>query len=349
MYPPHVPPPASSLSAYRTWQRLKVIFGVTFLGLFAGATAACMVLGWLGPHLTGGTTILSYYRADTTPRDSLPLLSSDVIDSVATKLVSVYHQKMVQPGGITYFDPHDRVGQGVILSSDGWLAVSTPQPPEKNAVWYVLTTSGSFVSTTQVLYSADQGLAYVKVVINHSLRPIEFNQQVMLGDSVFTLTDTKPRPGIIDQFKAVAEAPLTTGMSPRFQVSDARAGVAIDAAGRLVGILNNQGSLVETSVIATTLPTIFKGRVPATASLGVNGWFTEDIPLFNHQTKAAGFLVTNPISKNSLFKKGDILTELQGVIVRRGVLWYTETTSTVHARLFRVGKQIELSAKVFPL
>jgi hypothetical protein len=349
MYPPHVPPPASSLSTYRTWQRLKVIFGVTFLGLFAGATAACMILGWLGPHLTGGTTILSYYRADATPRDSSPLLSSDVEDSLATKLVSVYRQKMVQPGGITYFDPHDRVGQGVVLSSDGWLAVPALQPPERNSVWYVLTTSGSFVSTTQVLYSPDQGLAYLKVAVNRSLRPIEFNQQVTLGDSVFTLSDTRPQAGIIDQFKGFAEALLTTGIAPRFQVSSARPGVAVDISGRLVGILNNQGSLVESSVVAATLPAIFKGRVPATASLGVSGWFTEDIPFFNHQTKAAGFLVTNFTGKNLPFKKGDILTDLQGIIVRRGVLWYTESTSSVHARLFRAGKQIEFSAKIFPL
>ena len=86
------------------------------------------------------------------------------------------------------------------------------------------------------------------------------------------------------------------------------------------------------------------------ASLGIEGWFSTEQPLIIKNESINGFYINKVLTTNNLLRAGDIVLQVNGVVVDQTNLWYTiyntPVGDTVKLQILRGGKEMVIDAKI---
>ena len=360
MHPPHLPPKTSNIEIHRLWQRLKFLLAVVLFSVIAGMSGASMMLGWIWPRFAEGDTWITSYIS---PGLSRAQLESHVREEVSSRIVAV-HKGLPNLNGTNYLNK--KIGDGIMLSSDGWLALYQPNYDGSYKNMYVVTGDGKVWQPEKAMLDKYSGILYVKIK-DGQFKVAGFIDENSALDDVFVFHNSYwyhgsvLYPSLNYQVPHLDSAPiLSYSLNGSFNVG----GVAINNQGRVVGFVNEKNLLLPSLYLTRILPKILNQQALSYPSLGVDGWFSEEQAIVSATAKAGcrltaaencvgvgekiqGFMVSNVWSASNALHKGDVLQEINGRVVTADNLWYIISSDQVlNAKILRAGKTLEIIVKV---
>ncbi len=346
--PPHLPAPTCSIEQHARHERLKFFFIAAFFGVLGGLTGASILLGWIWPGYGGGDTwSFSAYHAGAVVNP----LEGRVAEDSSDRLVSVYKDTSVA-GETRYLTDKNKVGEAVVLSTDGWLVMYTPSFDGVIKNWQVLDADGQVLPLEKTLFDRVAGLLYLKVVSQD--RVVAFADVPKIGDDVFvhengrwTQAAIESTDGSLFELSHLDSAPTTAYVVTR----SFEAGAPVfSRQGRLVGFIAKNNLILPVESFAPIVTSVLSGQGVRYPSFGVEGLFDEDEPIIISGKRVSGFLVQKVLVKNSLLKRGDVILEVNGQIVTKPILWHTMySNKEVRAVVLRAGTKIPLVLNFLPI
>lgn len=349
MKPPHLPVKTENPDTQRFIQRLKFLLFIVTISVLAGASGASMMLGWIWPRFAEGDMWIASY---TRPGLSRAQLENLIREETADRLVSV-HRGSVAVGEVNYFNK--KIGDGIMLSSDGWLAIYQPEYDGIYKNIYVVGNGGNVYQAASATWDKYSGMLYLKVK-DDQFKVVEFVDENASFEDIFVWQDsnwyhgTVLHPVLHYKISHIDSAPVRQyALDSVFQSGQ----VAINNQGRVAGFITKDSTLLPAQNIARILPKILNKQGLSYPSLGVEGWFSDEQTIFintsqsDEKERAEGFFVSSVWSSASVLRKGDLIIELNGRIVTVDNLWYIiSSAQTVKAKIIRGGKIIELDVKI---
>ena len=357
MHPPHLPPKTSNVEIHRLWQRLKFLLAVVVFSVIAGMSGAAMMLGWIWPRFAEGDTWITSYSS---PGLSRVQLEARVREEVSSRIVTV-HKGLANLNGTNYLNK--KIGDGIMLSSDGWLALYQPNYDNNYKNMYVVTADGKVWQPEKALMDKYSGILYVKIK-DSQFKVVGFNDENSALNDIFIFHNSDwyytaaLYPSLNHQLPHLDSAPLLSySLNGSFNVGE----VAINSQGRVAGFVNEKNLLIPSFYLTRILPKILNQQALSYPSLGVDGWFSEEQNIISDKAtsstisgnevgigeKISGFMVSNVWSAPNLLRRGDVVQEINGRIVSADNLWYIISgDQTVNVKILRAGKQIPLTIKV---
>lgn len=356
MHPPHLPPKSSSLEIHRLWQRLKLFLLVVVFGLIAGMSGASMMLGWIWPRFAEGDTWITSY---TSPGLTRVQLENRIQEEISSRIVNVYRGSS-SLNGTSYLNK--KVGDGIILSSDGWLAMYQPNYDGNYKNLYVTTKDGQVLQSEKAQWDKYSGVLYVKIK-DQQFKVVGFNDANSSLDNIFVFQNSHwyhgsaLYPSLDYKIPHLDSAPiLSYSLSGSFSTGE----VVINNQGRVVGFITEKNLLLPSFYITRILPKVLSRQTLSYPSLGVDGWFSEEQPIVSEKPKSGtdpangsgirekiqGFMVSNVWSASNPLRRGDVLAEINGRVVTADNLWYIISgDQALNAKILRAGKTLELVLK----
>lgn len=179
------------------------------------------------------------------------------------------------------FLPTDIVGEGVVLTSDGWIASSADVLLGRDQLVAVFADGVSItVPAGKAIKDEATGLAFVRVESDHlNVAPFGDDTTLLPGENVYA-----PKSGGLNVFSvfAVRETPVTTRAdliesSEKFSRRLILAGVGlglgapvIDASGKIVAVATSENSAVPAAYFTEAMKDVFLGKKIIRPTLGVH-------------------------------------------------------------------------------
>ncbi len=362
MFPPHIPPPSVSIAHHQMWFRFKIFATVLIASLLSGLVGAAIMLGWIWPvglvftNQGGVVTLLN--------RSGLNELAPEVTAAVNQEVLTIY-QKLGTDGLTRFLNPADKIGEAMILTSDGW-AVFPAKDFNVSAArgWQLLSSSGQLFIITQSVYDGRAGLTYVKITrpASATTTALEFTEarSVTFAPRLESISQVYVLVKGVWQSAVLRSGSAGLGVIPHLDnepaVGYALDGVfptgasVVDGGGRLVGFIKKDNIVLPGVIIDRLLPQVLsKGKV-AYPSLGVQGWFDDEQPIIVGGQRQSGFAISKVLTPGGALRRGDVITMLNGEAVRPDMWWGAlENAKNVSVSVLRSGKVIELTVPVMEL
>jgi len=209
---------------------------------------------------------------------------------------------------------------------------------------------------TNILSDPQAGLVYLKLADNKQVtgregaqfKVVVFgNELAHVGDEVYVLQNGEWQYAIIKQFLAHAESIPHLDSAPvtRYLVNiNVEPGqMVIDKAGKVLGIAGKDNLILPARYVVRVLNGVLEKKIVFYPSFGLEGWFDNEQKIAVGNESLAGFAVTKGSGN---VKAGDIITEINGLIVNEDNLWYNiNATSAVRVKIMRAGKILEVELK----
>lgn len=350
-FPPHLPAPACSLPRHRQWQRLKIIGVATFFGLAAGTTGAAVLLGWIWPGFGSEDVYLSAEHPNISSRQSV---QNQAENRISEKVFALYQKSTVQ-NGVRVLSPADHIADGVVGVTSGWLIAYVPNYDGRFQNWAIVGPTGALYRASNVLDDKRSGVVYVKIIrfdSTDSSAQAEQFKVATFGDTPQKFDDVFVYQGgeWLSTF-SVGSTENTNGASQLDSVPVANSGLAasfkngslvIDASGDLIGFVVDDNALLPISPLTSIFNAIENRTSVTYQTLGVEGWFSDNHPLFVNGEQVVGFLVNKTDVAKTLLRKGDVILEINGRPMTEENLWYTIGDKTVRLKVLRAGKEMEI-------
>ena len=343
MLPPHLPPKSCDIENHHRWRRLKILLVAVAFGLIAGMSGASVMLGWIWPRFADGEAWITSY---TRPSLSRAQLENHVRAEISTRIAAVY-KGVAGAGGVSYLNK--KIGDGIIVSSDGWLAMYAPNYDGSYRNMQVMTSDGKVEPPSSALFDKYSGVLFLKIK-DRQFKVVSFTDNVLASDDLFVFQDSYWYHGFIlypffgGQVPHFDSAPLQFySLSGSFGAGK----VAINNQGRVAGFVTEKNLLLPSFYVARILPDILSRQIVSYPSLGADGWFSDEQPIVFNKEKIKGFYVASVWSPASALRKGDVLLAVNGRVVAPDNLWYIiNDNQSVDAKVLRGGKEIQLKVKV---
>ncbi len=328
MFPPHLPPPSSSLRLHRFSKRFIFCLTILFLGVIAGGSGAAMMLGWIWPVVGVGEMGINSFSRPTIHSPVDETIRKETLD----KMVTVYRAPTMV-GEVSLLNPADRLGEAVALSSEGWFVMHAKEGDDaNNKNLRVVTPSGVIYLVEKVFFDRYGGFLYFKIsgLMQgvHLFKPVEFAQNTEIGDDFFWVRDDSWLPATVERIRPFSELDEhLDSISPHIYFSNRTNGpsfdgLAMNASGKLVGFFTSDGELIPATRFIQSVSTVLSQGVVNYRSLGVMGWYSAETPFWTENSNPNGFLVTKVLAKNSVLKRGDVLVEVNGDVADFDHVWY---------------------------
>lgn len=354
MFPPHLPPPTCNVNRHRQWGRLKNILISTFFGLLAGLTGSAIMLGWIWPMIENDY----WFTSGNTSVFTREQLQNRAETKISDKIFTVY-KKSNTLGGARYFSPSDKIADGVMSVTSGWLVMNIPQFDGRFKDWVAVSPNGSLFQVEKALSDKRTDLLFVKLsalnqeAAKEQFKVATFNTDVKQYDNVFVFQDGRWLSAVVTG-KTPREtenhldsiAPMAFSLNDKFR----NGSVAIDKGGNVIGFVADESVIVPLVSIDHFLSGIDEKTVVQYPSLGVEGWYGEEKLLVLNEEKTNGFIVTKVVGNKQFFQRGDIILEINGRQAEWGNVWYTILDNrNVRIKIWRAGKTIESEIPIVQL
>ncbi len=353
MIPPHLPPPSSNIKVYKKMQNIKFIIVVTFLALIAGVTGASIMIGWVWPMRGEADRFtISYYRSTAARKQ----LEDSILQEIFSRTVLVYSNSSLF-NGVETVQRDNFVGRGIVVSSDGWLVVYSPEFKDSAKNWRVVTNEGKSVGLEKAVYDQVNRMLFLKVSTTSSQyfkKQAEFVDGANNGDAAYVYDNNTWNYTMIESQRiSNASLPHRDGIFSQHYIlsNDFSSGdVVINAQGKVVGVVVEKNNVMPSSAFTHLISSVLNNATLQYRSLGAEGWFDSEQPVFINHLRVQGFFVDKIISKESVLKRGDVLMSIDNQVVDPTVLWYTiKNNAQVVLKIMRAGKIISVSAPVLLL
>lgn len=352
-YPPHLPAPSCNVATHRKWQRIKILLAAAVFGLVAGLSGAAIMLGWIWPGWGGGddwmvSRVNNSWLTHTQLEDRVRLEMVDRVAAVYTRVSSLH--------GVGYFSNDDKIGEAMVVTSDGWLVMRHSGSISGYKSWQVLFNDEVY-KITNILADQNAGLVYFKLAENKQVagrdgaqfKIVSFdNNLTHVGDEVYVLQNGGWQYAIVKQLltKAVSLPHADSAPVARYSLNiNVESGeIVIDKSGKVIGVVTDNGLVLPAQYISRVLAGVLEKKIVFYPSFGLEGWFNFEQPIVVGTESLKGFLVTKGSSGD--VRVGDVITEINGQIVNEENLWYNlNATSVARVKIFRIGKILEVELK----
>jgi len=345
--PPHLPVASCNLVNHRMWQRLKILLLIIFFSIITAIAGASMVMGWLWPTWGGGEIMISSRRQAAVSEKNLEdIVKKEILD----RIVSVYKVSS-KAYGVDYLKQENKIGEAVLVSSDGWIAFySTTQLNPTNLVIY--TNNKNTYSVEKTVYDKYTNINYLKLKIKDTkFKVINFASDVKSDDDLFVYSDnTWDYSYIKGEYYSNKNLPINDiSINKLYYLNtEHQSGqVVINKQGRMVGVVNIEGSLLLSKYINRSLSKFLKEEIISYPSLGIKGWYGFQQPIFVKNENIEGLFVNSVVDVKSKLRAGDIITEINGVVVGKADLWYIINNNIeVDLKILRNSKEIIIKSPI---
>lgn len=335
-----------------------MIGAATFFGLCAGVTGAAVLLGWIWPGFGGEYAYLSARQPASLARQAV---ADEAKVKIAEKVFSIY-QRSTLLGGVRSLDPSDHIADGVVGVTSGWLVGYVPGFNGRFKDWIIVGPTASLYQATKVLADKRSGLIYIKIarltpagssVFAEQFKVAAFTDTAETFDDILVLEDGQWYSTFLGKAVGAVSGSsyLDTAPSYNFTLPTPfkNGSLAIDGQGNVIGFVVGGSKLMPISFLTGVLEGIEERPRVTYPTLGVEGWFERDRPLFVNGAPTVGFLVNAIVAGRSGLRKGDVVLEINGRPMTFRNLWYTIGDKTVRLKVLRAGKAIELEVAVIEL
>ncbi len=353
-FPPHLPAPSSNIKTHRKWQRIKMLLAATAFGLMAGLSGAAVMLGWIWPGLGGGDSWVISSGTNRWLNNSQ--MEEQVRIEMNDRMVMIYsEQKTVHAVG--YLDEKNKLGEGVVLTSDGWVVMTESGEESSYKNWRVVLQNKSIFRVEKILTDRTSGLVYLKLAVldkniefnNTQFKAINFNNDLLKsGDSLYVGENGQWYGAIVrlsrSQAKQLPHPDFVPTTFYELNVGVKPGRILANGQGRIVGISLGDGTVLPAQYISRTLDSILaKGKITF-PTFGIEGWYNTERPIVIGTESISGFLVTKG---SDAIKTGDVLIEVNGKIVDEVDLWYNMTNNkSARFKVWRAGKSLEITSSI---
>ncbi|MFA6105278.1 MAG: hypothetical protein WC725_01600 [Patescibacteria group bacterium] len=356
MFPPHLPPPSSSLARHRQWERLKIIIAASAFGILAGLSGAAVLVGWIWPLVINDDGYFYNNSSLSIPREQLQVRAQNKIKD---QIFSIYRKATIV-GKVSYFSETDKVTDGVMSVTSGWLLSYVPTFDGRTKDWVVVGANGSLYSVTSSLFDKRTGLVYIKIqpriknsnVSDQQFRVVTFNNGLSQYDEVFVYQEGRWHSTMTSGQVASSEnSHLDTASTYLYNLSDSfkNGSIAIDSSGNMVGFIVGGGAVMSLVNENYFLNGIDDKKQIIYPSLGVEGWYSDEKLLIINEEKISGFIVSKVVGNRQFFQKGDVILEINGRSANRENLWYNMGAQRVRVSIWRNGNIIENQVPILQL
>lgn len=311
------------------------------------------MLGWIWPRFAEGDT---WITSNTRPGLSRAQLEDRIREEVSSRIVAV-HKGLIGLSGTNYLNK--KIGDGIMLSSDGWIAMYQPVYDGSYKSMYVVTNDGKVWQPEKALLDKYSGILYIKIS-DGQFKVSGFVDENSVLDDIFIFHNfywyhgSVLYPSLNYEIPHLDSAPI---LSYSFNGSFSAGEVVINNQGRVVGFVTEKNTLLPSFYLTRILPKVLSQQTLSYPSLGIDGWFSEEQTLVSGKTttgagsavgnKIQGFIVTNAWSVANPLHRGDVLTEINGRVVTADNLWYIiNSNQTFTVKVIRAGKNLELTVKL---
>lgn len=351
-FPPHLPNPSVSVDLHRRVGYFKLFLALTVVALVAGLSGAAMLLGWVWPYVGVGNfnapnlrVAVSHSRLDETMRHDLDNTVLNVYNGVTSA------------GGVETLSSENLIGSAVVVGSDGWLALYHSGAVVSVKNWRAISLSGARWRVTSAIPDARSGLLYLKVeregVRALPLRPVVFARWRDSADETFFWDGGVWHSAFIEGQRAHAltrphldSAPATEYI---LSVGVPPGAVVVNQSGALVGLGKGGLSMLPAEYVNRVWVSVREAGKAVYPTLGLEGWFTDEAPVFVNSQAVPGFFITHVFSSTTTLQRGDIITLLNGEAVSAADWWDALATPAVRVTVRRASSTLELTAPVVRL
>ena len=347
MFPPHLPPPSSSVARHRQIERLKIIAAAAIFGLLGGLSGAAVMVGWIWPLTVGEEGVFFGRGSVMTPREQL---QAKARLKISDEVFTIY-RAVTSAGKVNYFSDTDRLGEGVAAVTSGWVLVYQPNYDGRGKDWQVVAENGSLFTVSKTLFDKRTGLLYLKVAPKiggngseeQQFKVATFNSSLNQYDEVFVLQDGRWHSSMVNGSAPAGDSSHLDTASPYlYSITDSfkKGSVVIDGGGNMVGFISADNVVMSLVNENYFLNGIDEKKQLTYPSLGVEGWYSDEKLLIINEEKISGFIVAKVLGNRQFFQKGDIILEVNGRAATRENLWYNPGTR-VRVSVWRGGQIIE--------
>lgn len=348
-FPPHLPAPSCNIATHRKWQRVKILLAAAVFGLVAGLSGAAVMLGWIWPGWGEGedwmvSRVNNSWLNRTQLEERVRLEMADRVGVVYTRANTLR--------GVNYFSADDKIADAIMVTSDGWLVMNYVGNVSGYKSWQVVFDDKVY-KIANVLADANSDLVYAKLVVSGQtdgregtqFKIVSFeNDLASVGDEVYVLQNGGWQYAIISQLLSKAKkmphiesAPLTRYS---LNIAVAPGQVVIDKSGKTIGVVAGDGTVFPAQYISRALTIVLEKKAIVYPTFGLEGWFDSEQSIASDGVLLKGFFVTKG---SGVVKAGDVVTEINGQIVKEDVLWYNLNAATVaKVKVIRSGDTLEL-------
>lgn len=347
--PPHLPPPSASIELHRRWRALKVFLAISAIGVAAGFSGAAMLLGWVWPSIELGQIGSTAIRTTA----GRPLLDDTTRRSIAPMLMRVYNGVSTL-AGTTVFKNEQAVAPALVVGSDGWVVLYHPGPATAVKNWQALGGSTNRFRVLSAIADQTAGILFVHVEpqsgFTEPLKPAIFQNEVNAGDQVYAWSGSSWQSATVMSIRPEQNGNAHEDTAPvlRYAVNTALTpgSIVVSADGNAVGVVTQSGSVLPASHIARVWAAAHEAGEATYPTLGLEGWYAEEMPFFIGSNAAQGFLVNRSVTASSTLQRGDIITEVNGATLTADILWDYLQNQTVRLTVWRSGSSSEVVVPV---
>lgn len=349
VFPPHLPAPVCNIKSHNNWMQIRIILLAVGFGLLAGLTGAAIMVGWVWNDWGGGAELVG-------AQHFVNLVNKQLDAKVRTDLderLAVVYSHVNATAGVNYFNRKDKVGDALVVSSDGWLAMRASEW-QSPANWRVYFSNGATYPVEKSVFDRFAQILYIKLKLptttsGQQFKVVTFADDANAGDDVYVYNNGNwfyaSLTGAATQSATAAHldsAPVNMFLlNGDFPVGS----LAVNFQGRVVGISLGSRQLFPAQYVARMLPTILETGKISYPSLGVEGWYDTEQPLLSGAENINGFYVTKNLGGS--LRAGDIVTSIGNTVVTPDNLWYNIfAAKNVEATVLRKGKSIKLNLTV---
>lgn len=352
MFPPHLPPPSSSLNKHRQWERVKIAIYASLFGVVSGFAGAAIMLGWIIPNI-GDTAQQFIAKTQSESRDVIAVRSEQ---KIADKIYSIY-QKSTSAGDARYFSDADKIGDGIMGVTSGWLVAYLPKfsAPDKN--WLAVSPDGGMFSIGSYLFDKRTGFAFFKISplqknYDAQFKVVTFSGGLERYDRIYVLDGGRWQSTVnLGLVHGNMDTHLDSVYPLLYNISDSfkDGSVAVNSSGDVIGFVSGRTAILPLASADYYLNGIDQKSEITYPSLGVEGWFSDEKMIVLGNEKVTGFLVTKVNGNRAHFVKSDIILEVNGRPADWFALWNAVQGDTVSVTLWRNGKSITENVPVVKL
>ena len=331
-----------------------MILASASFGLVAGITGASILVGWIWPSIAGEDLMAISQTRNARARQELDAKVRE--EKVNGRFAEVYSTS-VPFGQTVTLGVGDKLGEAMIVGSDGWLALYRPAGIVNYKNWRVILADGSFYKLENALFDKYSGFAYLKLAKNKvaGQDSIQLNNlvdyreaELKAGDDIYIWQNNNWYHGLATYaIRAGKTIPhLDTAPNEFFALDDVYnvGAVAINSQGRVVGVVTEKHLLLPITDLARILPRVLSEQKIFYPTLGMEGWFSSEQPVVYNMQELSGFAISRVFAGTSL-KKGDVITKINGETVSMDKMWYAKD-QVLRLEVWRNGKIVNLDVRV---
>lgn len=340
--PPHLPDSHLDHHDHKVRSRnMYTLFAMIAFALAAGAVGALMVFAWIVPggYMNEGQWVPRGQNPGIVTPFAEP--ETSLVRKVKNSTVSVFLDTEILSSG--YYGREAWVGDGIMLSSNGWGVVHAPGLT-KTALpkLRMRDTQGTWYTPASVIVDSEYSLIYFKLTGNEFYVASFPDWRILdSGMSVWVYEQGGWKHQTLGTLSYVEDSVIFRAESERqrFKLSPeglSDAGIVISDTGSVLGFIDSEGRLQDAWMIEYSIPRLLESGVLEKKGIDWSGSMVETI---EEGKRVFGFLVDMPgSSSDEGLKRGDIIRLINGNPIAEHTLYRAVRAPQLTVQIWRGGQ-----------